>query len=186
MARDPMTDEEKLAAYARALNEAIDREKAHQASKKLAKKLNLVVPKRELSQSDSEEPAFLAACAVVGVPEPAREWEFARPERNWAFDYAWPEARLALEVQGGIFTFGRHTTGEGFARDMEKWNAAVQLGWFVIFCIPGAKNRVQLTKKRRELSWQIPALMHLDTARMVKRVFDAHAKLIWREAVDDG
>lgn len=171
-----MIDLEKMQVYIRELTLACDRERTHQHAKKIAKKFNLVIPRREISQSESERPVFLAACAVVGLPVPVWEWEFAKP-RRWAFDYAWPEVRLALEVQGGIFAFGRHTTGEGFARDMEKWNAAVTLGWFVAFCIPGDKNRVQLTKKRRELSWQIPALMHLDTARMIKRIFDEHAKL---------
>ena len=174
-----------MLAYVRELNEAVFREKEHQRVKRHAKTMKLPVPRRVISQSDSERSAFLAACAVAGLPAPVWEWEFARPERNWAFDYAWPEARIALEVQGGVFSFGRHTTGEGFARDMEKWNAAVALGWFVVFCIPGEKNRVQLTKKRRELSWQVPALMHLDTARMIKRVFDAHATLFWREPVDE-
>jgi hypothetical protein len=64
---------------------------------------------------------------------------------------------------------------------MEKWNAAVALGWFVAFCIPGEKNKVARTPKKRIVSWQIPALMHLDTARMIKTVFDAHAKLRFPE-----
>jgi hypothetical protein len=177
-----VNDEEKMAAYIREANAAREREREYQRIKKQAKTFKLPLPRREISQSDSERPTFLAACAVAGVPEPVSEWQFARPARAWAFDYAWPEVRLALEVQGGIFSFGRHTTGEGFGRDMEKWNAAVALGWFVIFCIPGEKNKVALTPKRREISWQIPALMNLDTARMVRRVFDEHAKLRFREA----
>jgi hypothetical protein len=172
-----MTDDEKNLAYLGALNEARYREKEYQEIKKRAKTAGLAIPRRALSQSDSERPTFLAACALVGAPAPVSEWQFALPARAWAFDYAWPEVRLALEVQGGIFSFGRHTTGEGFGRDMEKWNAAVALGWFVLFCIPGEKNKVARTPKRRIISWQIPALMHIDTAHMVKRVFEAHTNI---------
>lgn len=172
-----MNDDDKMMAYVRAVSEAREREREHQREKKNAKADKLPIPRRLISQSDSEAPAFLAACAVAGVPEPVREWQFAKPERAWAFDYAWPEVRLALEVQGGIFTFGRHTSGAGFAADMEKWNAAVRLGWFVLFCIPGEKSKRVLTPKQRKVKWEIPALMSLDTARMVKRVFDAHANL---------
>jgi hypothetical protein len=66
----------------------------------------------------------------VGLPEPAREHRFAAP-RRWAFDYAWPAFRIAVEVEGGIFVRGRHTRAQGFIRDMAKYNAAAMRGWFV-------------------------------------------------------
>lgn len=52
--------------------------------------------------------------------------------RRWCFDYAWPEYRVALEVEGGIWTKGRHTRGKGFANDIEKYDEAVILGWRVL------------------------------------------------------
>jgi hypothetical protein len=36
---------------------------------------------------------------------------------------------VALEIEGGAFTHGRHTRGRGYVADMEKYNAAEQLGW---------------------------------------------------------
>lgn len=58
------------------------------------------------------------------------------PVRKWRFDFAWPEHRVALEVEGGVWTGGRHTRGSGFVKDVEKYNAAGRLGWIVLRCVP--------------------------------------------------
>lgn len=52
--------------------------------------------------------------------------------RKWRFDFAWPQRKVALEVDGGVHTGGRHTRGAGFTEDCEKVNAAVILGWRVL------------------------------------------------------
>ena len=52
--------------------------------------------------------------------------------RRWRFDFAWPGEKLAVEVEGGIFTRGRHTRGTGMLADMEKYNRAALLGWRVL------------------------------------------------------
>lgn len=74
---------------------------------------------------------------VHGVPAPVPEFKF-HASRRWRFDYAWPSVRLALEVEGGVFTGGRHTNPMGFLKDMEKYNAAAALGWRIVRCTPGA------------------------------------------------
>ena len=53
-------------------------------------------------------------------------------DRQWRFDYAWPYQRVALEVEGGSWKFGRHVRGKGFEDDCEKYNAAVVDGWKVL------------------------------------------------------
>jgi uncharacterized protein YndB with AHSA1/START domain len=58
------------------------------------------------------------------------------PDRRWRFDYAWPDALVALEVEGGVFTGGRHTRGAGFLKDIEKYNRAAVLGWRVLRTTP--------------------------------------------------
>src|SRR5690606_7945656 len=63
----------------------------------------------------------------LGV-EVVREHPF-HPERKWRFDYAILRHRIAVEVEGGVFTQGRHTRGVGMKADMEKYNAAASLGW---------------------------------------------------------
>lgn len=73
---------------------------------------------------------------AVGLPEPEREYRF-HPIRKWRFDLAWPDLKIAAEVEGGVWTKGRHTRGAGFIKDCQKYNAAAELGWFV-YRFPGA------------------------------------------------
>lgn len=54
------------------------------------------------------------------------------PDRKWRFDFAWPQRKVALEVDGGVHSGGRHTRGTGFTEDIEKRNAAIILGWRVL------------------------------------------------------
>ena len=63
------------------------------------------------------------------------EWAF-HSTRKWRFDYACPELKIAIEIDGGIFTRGRHSGGIGQKKDMEKMNAAAELGWFVFHFTP--------------------------------------------------
>jgi len=51
------------------------------------------------------------------------------PERRWRFDFAHQETKTAIEIEGGVFSGGRHTRGKGFSDDCEKYNAADALGW---------------------------------------------------------
>jgi very-short-patch-repair endonuclease len=60
-----------------------------------------------------------------------REYRF-HPVRKWRFDFAWPDKLIALEVDGGVFSGGRHVRGEGFVKDCEKQNVAMGLGWRIL------------------------------------------------------
>jgi very-short-patch-repair endonuclease len=62
---------------------------------------------------------------------PEREYAF-HPVRRWRFDFAWPELRLAVEVEGGVYSQGRHNRPQGFIGDTEKYNAAAEAGWTVL------------------------------------------------------
>lgn len=53
------------------------------------------------------------------------------PQRKWRFDFCVPELRLAIEIEGGIWTRGRHTRGNGFLEDCRKYASALALGWTV-------------------------------------------------------
>lgn len=58
------------------------------------------------------------------------------PVRKWRFDAAFPERKIAVEIDGAVWVQGRHTRGSGFIKDQEKTNAAALLGWRVFRFIP--------------------------------------------------
>lgn len=66
---------------------------------------------------------------ALGIPF-QREYRF-HAERRWRFDFAiHPETmKLAVEVQGGVFTAGRHARGAGITKDCEKFSIAAGMGW---------------------------------------------------------
>ena len=69
-----------------------------------------------------------------GIPVPVREFIF-HPIRKWRSDFAWPSARLLVEVDGGTYGNGRasgHTSISGMARDREKDAEAAILRYHVI------------------------------------------------------
>ena len=72
---------------------------------------------------------------AVKLPEPVREHRF-HETRKWRFDFAYPAQKLAIEVEGGVWSGGRHTRGSGFTNDCEKYNAALINGWRVYRCTP--------------------------------------------------
>jgi len=82
--------------------------------------------------SEPEE-RFLLAWRALGGPPPEREWRF-HPTRLFRFDFAWPDAMIAVEIEGGIHEGagrGRHMRQEGFATDCVKYNEASFLSWRV-------------------------------------------------------
>lgn len=64
---------------------------------------------------------FTILCqSTLGV-QCLREYRF-HPTHRWRFDYAIPQWHIALEVEGGVWTRGRHVSPKGFLADMEKYN----------------------------------------------------------------
>lgn len=53
-------------------------------------------------------------------------------KRKFRFDFACPDRRIAIEIEGGAWTYGRHVQGDGYFCDMEKYNLAVVEGWRVL------------------------------------------------------
>ena len=64
-------------------------------------------------------------------PDAVAEFKF-HPTREWSADFAIPSRLLIIEIDGGIFSGGRHTRGAGFLADCEKLNAAAMLGYRVL------------------------------------------------------
>lgn len=85
-----------------------------------------------LKRNSSElENRFATLWDAIGGPELVREYRFDK-SRRWRADFAWEEARLLIEIEGGVWNRGRHLTPRGFMNDAEKYLAATLQGWAVI------------------------------------------------------
>jgi very-short-patch-repair endonuclease len=64
-----------------------------------------------------------------------REFIFST-ERKWRADFLILDAKsfmpFLIEIEGSVWTQGRHTRGSGFLKDMEKYNTATMLGYRVL------------------------------------------------------
>lgn len=72
------------------------------------------------------EEEFAMHCQLYNL-FPVREYTFA-VGRKWRFDFFFIAQRLAVEIEGGSWSGGRHTRPHGFQADIEKYNAAALLG----------------------------------------------------------
>ena len=54
-------------------------------------------------------------------------------DRRFRFDYVHLRSKVAVEVNGGIWTGGGHSSGKGLLRDYEKLNLAQSQGYYVFF-----------------------------------------------------
>lgn len=111
------------------------------------------------SELECEFEWLLRTDVAEGVPPPHRQYRF-HPTRKWQADFAWPDQKVLLEIEGG--TYGRpvmchacgarvrarkkdgsigaammtpggsHSREPRFTQDCEKYNAAVLLGWAVV------------------------------------------------------
>lgn len=86
------------------------------------------------------------------LPPPQREVGFVNG-RRWRFDFAWPQRRLAVEVEGGTASGkSRHSRGKGFERDCEKYNTAALHDWRVL------RMTAAMVRDGRALQWVERAL----------------------------
>lgn len=67
---------------------------------------------------------------AIGL-KPKLEYKF-HPDRKWRADFAFPEQRVLVEFEGGVYTQGRHVRGRGFEKDCEKYNTAEVMGYHVL------------------------------------------------------
>lgn len=57
---------------------------------------------------------------------------YFHPDRQWRADFHLIDKKILVEIEGGIWSGGRHTRGKGYLGDMEKYNAATMMGFQVI------------------------------------------------------
>ena len=87
-----------------------------------------VVVKKERVVSEGE--AKLAQHLKSYKIEFQTEFQF-NPERKWRADFYILGSKVLIEVEGGIWSNGRHTRAQGYLGDMEKYNSAQELGYSV-------------------------------------------------------
>ncbi len=91
---------------------------------------------------------------MAGWPEPHPQRMF-HPARKWRFDFCYMlPHKVAIEVDGGTWSGGRHVRGGGYAGDAEKMNEAAIAGWRVLHLTAAmvkSKDGVGLEVIRRAL-----------------------------------
>lgn len=61
------------------------------------------------------------------------ETEFRFDEvRKFRFDWAIPSKKIAIEYEGIMSKKSRHTTIEGYSKDIQKYNLATGIGWSIL------------------------------------------------------
>lgn len=87
--------------------------------------------RRERSERERLEEMLWNRIVDADLPAPVRQFHWAKPERQFRSDFAWPSAKLLAEVQGGIWAKdpGRHNRGSGYQADLSRSNLASLKGW---------------------------------------------------------
>jgi hypothetical protein len=87
-----------------------------------------------------------------GLPAPIQEYKF-HPTRKWRLDFAFPEIKLAIEQEGAVWISGRHNHPMGFIKDMEKYNALSECGWYLLRYQPKKFDWVQIKRTYEKLKY---------------------------------
>lgn len=84
-----------------------------------------------MTKSDLEQ-AFLTYWIQLGDgSELIEEYQF-HPTRRWKFDFALPDKKIAIEIEGIGGSKSRHTSIKGYTADCDKYNNATVRGWRVL------------------------------------------------------
>lgn len=104
-----------------------------------SKRMTVAEAKKLVKKSNTKTKAILAQVGSCGEEELARhlqvnsikymrEYEF-NPNSKHRADFFLPEFNLLIEVEGGTRNKSRHTSHEGYSKDLMKYNMAQILGF---------------------------------------------------------
>lgn len=77
--------------------------------------------------------------------------------KRYRLDFAHTFSRTGIEIQGGVYSRGRHVTGSGYERDCRKYNLAHTSGW-TIFLLSAAMAK--------DLAWHRLIAAHIAGAEI--------------------
>jgi very-short-patch-repair endonuclease len=84
-----------------------------------------------MRKASSLEKRFSLLWRAFEGPKLETEYRF-HPVRKWRADFAHLPSKTLIEIEGGVWSEGRHTRGSGFVKDAEKYLEATLAGWRVI------------------------------------------------------
>lgn len=93
-------------------------------------------------QDESANRAFVTQCLALKLPPSAVQWRFvnsrypASATRKWRADLVFPDYRVMVEIDGGIWIKGAHGHPTDILRNMAKQNDAMLLGYQVLRFTP--------------------------------------------------
>ena len=87
---------------------------------------------------------FTKVCESLGMKGIIEEYKF-HPTRRWRIDYYFTVG-LAVEIEGGVFNYGRHNRASGFIKDIEKYNCITEAGIFLLRYQPKSIDYNQIKK----------------------------------------
>ena len=126
-------------------------------AKKLVQKSNQKT-KAVLSQMGSIGEETLARHLQAHKIKYQREFKF-NPDSDHRADFFLPEYNLLVEVEGGTRAKSRHTTHDGYSKDLMKYNTAQILGYF----------RLAFTTEQVSNGAAIQNIKRFITAHQIKR-----------------
>lgn len=98
-----------------------------------------------MSKSKLERRFWLLWQSVSNIP--LEQEKYIIPDRKYRFDFVHAPSKVAIEIQGGIWSRGKsgHKSGTGLERDYEKINLAQAHGWKVFLLSESMISRTWLT-----------------------------------------
>lgn len=100
----------------------------------------------------SLEDTFFVHIRAEGLPMPEREYRFSN--RRWRLDFAWPEQRMGVEIDGGMWIGGAHNRPVRIAKDHEKRNFLTLMGWRVLVFTGEQVKRGEAVEQLKSLLMQ--------------------------------
>jgi very-short-patch-repair endonuclease len=100
------------------------------------------------------------------------EYRF-HPTRKWRFDFAHVKSKVAIELEGGVYSFGRHQRAAGFLEDMDKYNAALELGWRVFRYGTGQVGEEAVYAVYRAISGKNPEACAIESSAETRKALNS-------------